>query len=275
MTIATLSDVLHPALEGGYAVAGLVCLGWEDARAYAQAAQDEGLAVILQVGPGARAHMPIEVWGPMLRSLAQEVSVPVVIHLDHGRGIDEIRRAIDAGFSSVMYDGSLDPLERNIAETARVAAIAHAAGLSCEGELGVVGYAGGSPSHGTAPDEAAAFVAATGIDALAVSVGNVHLQQDASGGLDRGRIDRIAARTDRPLVIHGGSGVPAAERRTLARETSICKFNIGTELRQRFGTALRDVLHADPAQFDRIAILGAVEPDLRSATRAILRGLAG
>ena len=275
MTIATLSDVLHPALEGGYAVAGLVCLGWEDARAYAHAAQDEGLAVILQVGPGARAHMPIEVWGPMLRSLAQEVSVPVVIHLDHGRGIDEIRRAIDAGFSSVMYDGSLDPLERNIAETARVAAIAHAAGLSCEGELGVVGYAGGSPSHGTAPDEAAAFVAATGIDALAVSVGNVHLQQDASGGLDRGRIDGIAARTDLPLVIHGGSGVPAAERRTLARETSICKFNIGTDLRQRFGTALRDVLRADPAQFDRIAILGAVEPELRSATRAILRGLAG
>lgn len=275
MTIATLHDVLQPALEDGRAVAGLVCLGWEDARAYAMAAQDEGVPVILQAGPGARAHMPIPVWGAMLRSLADDVDVPVVIHLDHGKSIDEARAAIEAGFTSIMYDGSLDPLEKNIADTARIAEMAHAAGLSCEGELGIVGYQGGAASHGTDPEEAARFAAETGIDALAISVGNVHLQTSAAQGLDGARIDAIAARTTLPLVIHGGSGVPADERRRLARETPICKFNIGTELRQVFGRSLRTKLAQEPDTFDRIAILGGIEPDLRAAARAVLRGLAG
>jgi fructose-bisphosphate aldolase class II len=275
MTVETLRDVLHPALEGGYAVAGLVCLGWEDARAYAMAAEDEGLPVILQAGPGARAHMPIPVWGAMLRQLAEEVDVPVVIHLDHGKSVDEARAAIEAGFTSIMYDGSLDPLDKNIADTARIAEMAHAAGISCEGELGVVGYHGGAASRGTDPEDAARFVAETGIDALAISVGNVHLQTEAAQGLDRARIDAIAARTSLPLVIHGGSGVPPEERRRLARETPICKFNIGTELRQVFGQALRARLAQDPDIFDRIAILGGIEPDLRGAARAVLRGLAG
>lgn len=275
MTLVTLRDVLKPALEEGRAVAGLVCLGWEDARAYAMAAQDEGLPVILQAGPGARAHMPIPVWGATLRNLAEEVDVPVVIHLDHGKSADEARAAIDAGFTSIMYDGSLDPLDKNIEDTARIAEMAHAAGLSCEGELGVVGYVDGAPSRGTDPDEAARFAAATGVDALAISVGNVHLQTEAAQGLDRARIDAIAARTSLPLVIHGGSGVPAAERLRLARETPITKFNIGTELRQTFGRALRNRLAQDPDTFDRIAILGGIEPDLRAAARAVLRGLAG
>lgn len=275
MTIVTLQDVLQPALEDGYAVAGLVCLGWEDARAYAMAAQDEGLPVILQAGPGARAHLPIPVWGAMLRQLAEDVDVPVVIHLDHGRSADEARAAIEAGFTSIMYDGSLDPLEKNIEDTARIAEMAHRAGLSCEGELGVVGYVDGAPSRGTDPDEAARFARETGIDALAISVGNVHLRTEVGGGLDRARIDAISRRTSLPLVIHGGSGVPADERLRLARETPISKFNIGTELRQTFGRALRAQLDRDPALFDRIAILGGIEPDLRAAARVVLRGLAG
>jgi len=275
MTIATLRDVLQPALEDGYGVAGLVCLGWEDARAYMQAAEDEGLPVILQAGPGARAHMPIPVWGAMLRRLAEEATVPVVLHLDHGRSADEARAAIEAGFTSIMYDGSLDPLDKNIEDTARIAELAHRAGLSCEGELGVVGYVEGTPSQGTDPDDAARFAAETGIDALAISVGNVHLRTRAAQGLDRARIDAIATRTSLPLVIHGGSGVPPEDRLRLARETPISKFNIGTELRQTFGHALRARLARDPDIYDRIAILGGIEPDLRAAARTVLRGLAG
>lgn len=273
MTLATLSDVLLPALANGHAVAGFVCLGWEDARAYAQAAQDEGAPVILQAGPGARAHMPLPVWAAMFRALAAEVDVPVVAHLDHGKTVDEARAAIDAGFTSVMIDGSALPLAENIALTADVARMARAAGISCEGELGVVGYAGGQASQGTDPQEAARFVAETGVDALAVSVGNVHLQTDAGAGLDLPRLRAIEAVTRLPLVIHGGSGVPLAERATLAAQSHICKFNIGTELRQVFGAALRATLQADPARFDRIAILSATEAPLRAAARLVIRNL--
>ena len=110
MTLATLAQVLQPALAGGYAVPGLVCLGWEDARAYALAAQAENAPVILQAGPGARAHMPVSVWGVMLRSLAADVDVPVVVHLDHGYSLDDCRAGIEAGFTSVMLEGPKLPV---------------------------------------------------------------------------------------------------------------------------------------------------------------------
>lgn len=274
MSRATLAEVLQPALKGGYAVAGLVVLGWEDARAYVAAAEAEGMAVILQAGPGARAHTPLPVLGAMFRVLAEGAGVPVVAHLDHGATVEECRQAIDCGFTSVMFDGSRLPLGQNIALTAEVAAMAHAAGVSCEGEIGFVGYAAGEASARTDPGEAARFAAETGVDALAVSVGNVHLQQAPQAVIDPGAVQAIMAATPVPLVIHGGSGVPAAMRRHLARHTSVCKFNIGTELRMAFGAALRRALAADPERFDRIALLKATEPDLTLAAREILRGLA-
>lgn len=273
MTRATLAEVLQPALTGGYAVPGFVCLGWEDARAFTLAAQAEGAPVILQAGPGARAHMPVAVWGAMFSALAASVDVPVVAHLDHGHGIDECRAALAAGFTSVMFDGSRLPLQENIDLTAKVAALAHGAGASCEGEVGFVGYAGGAASAGTDPGEAARFVRETGVDAMAVSVGNLHLQERPGDGLDRARLAAIEAATTVPLVIHGGSGVPPAERAALAAASRICKFNIGTKLRMAFGQALRETLAHDPARFDRIAILRDTEGPLTESARAILRNL--
>jgi fructose-bisphosphate aldolase class II len=275
MTAATLAEVLAPALKEGYAVAGLVCQGWEDMRAYVAAAEAEGLPVILQVGPGARAHTPLPVLARMMRWLAEGASVPVVVHLDHGEDAEICRAAIGEGFTSVMYDGSRLPFAENVARTAAIARMAHAAGISCEGELGFVGYAGGAASVGTDPAEAAEFAAETAVDALAVSVGNVHLQTAASAGIDEARLRAIAAAAPVPLVIHGGSGVPFDQRRRLATTTTVCKFNIGTELRQAFGTALRQVLAEEPGRFDRIEILAATEPELTRAARPILRGLRG
>ncbi len=271
MTLVTLSDVLGPALQGGYAVPGLVCLGWEDARAYVRAAEAERAPVILQAGPGARAHMPVAVWGVMFQALAEGASVPVVAHLDHGYSVEECRVALGEGFTSVMVDGSALPLEENIALTAAVAALAHAAGASCEGELGVVGYAGGKASTGTDPEEAARFARETGVDALAVSVGNVHLQEGPGQGLDLGLLRRIEAATSVPLVIHGGSGVPFDQRATLAAQSRIAKFNIGTELRMAFGAALRGAVAKDPGRFDRIAILRETEDPVMQAARAVIR----
>lgn len=271
MTLATLTDVLRPALRDGYAVGGLVTLGWEDMRAYVHAAEAEGLPVILQAGPSCRKHTPLPVLGKMFRHLADSVSVPVVAHLDHGYTFDECREALDSGFTSLMFDGSRLSLSENIDQTARIAEIAHAADISCEGEIGFVGYAQGENSQGTDPEEAAKFARDSGVDAMAISVGNVHLQQNQEGGLDEARIRAIEAATDVPLVIHGGSGVPPAQRSALARNSSICKFNIGTELRMVFGQALRDAVASDPDRFDRVQILSDVEEPIVTAARSVLR----
>lgn len=275
MPLFTLSDVLQPALKNGYAVGGLVTLGWEDMRAYVAAAEAEGCPVILQAGPGCRAHTPLPVLGRMFRHLAKEASVPVVAHLDHGYTYDECVEALDCGFTSLMFDGSRMALADNIAETRRVVELAHAAGISCEGEIGFVGYDAGEASAGTDPAEAALFATETGVDAMAISVGNVHLQQDKQGGLDETRIAAIQAVTDVPLVIHGGSGVPVEQRTRLARTTNICKFNIGTELRMAFGAALRDAVNADPDRFDRVTILKETHDPVMEAARGVLRALKG
>ena len=175
MTLATLAQVLQPALKGGYAVGGLVTLGWEDMRAYVAAAEAENCAVILQAGPGCRAHTPLPVLGKMFRHLAEGASVPVVAHLDHGYTYDECSEALDSGFTSLMFDGSRTALKQNIADTLKIAEMAHSAGISCEGEIGFVGYSNGEQSAGTDPEEAAIFARETGVDGMAISVGNVHL----------------------------------------------------------------------------------------------------
>ncbi|MGJ5618185.1 class II fructose-bisphosphate aldolase [Sulfitobacter sp. MF3-043] len=270
MTLATLAEVLQPALKGNYAVAGLVTLGWEDMRAFVAAAEAEGCPLILQAGPSCRAHTPLPILGKMFRHLAETASVPVVAHLDHGYTLEECRAALDAGFTSLMYDGSRKPLAQNIDETATVARMAHDAGISCEGEIGFVGYAEGESSAGTDPKEAAQFARETGVDAMAISVGNVHLQQDKQGGLDVARIAEIEAMSDVPLVIHGGSGVPVSQRRALATGSKICKFNIGTELRMAFGDALRHAVNSDPERFDRVAILKETHEPMVRAARTVL-----
>ena len=272
MSLVALADVLQPALKNGYAVAGLVTLGWEEMRAYVAAAEAENVPVILQAGPSCREHTPLPILGKTFRYLAENASVPVVAHLDHGYTHEDCKIAIDSGFTSVMFDGSRKPLQQNIDETAAIAEMAHAAGVSCEGEIGFVGYSGGEQSAGTNPDEAARFARESGVDAMAISVGNTHLQQDKDGpGLDEDRIRAIEAMTEVPLVIHGGSGVPMAQRTHLARTSAICKFNIGTELRMAFGNALREAVNKDPARFDRVTILKETHDPVVEATRAVLR----
>ncbi|WP_271948263.1 class II fructose-bisphosphate aldolase [Ruegeria faecimaris] len=271
MTLATLKDVLQPAYDQGYAVGGLVTLGWDDMRAYVAAAEAENAPLILQAGPSCREHTPLPILGKMFRYLAENASVPVVAHLDHGYTFEDCKIALDSGFTSLMFDGSRKPLQQNIDETAAIAEMAHAAGISCEGEIGFVGYSGGEGSNGTDPEEAAKFARESGVDAMAISVGNVHLQQNKEGGLDEARIAEIDAVTEVPLVIHGGSGVPVEQRMKLARETSICKFNIGTELRMAFGNAMREAVNRDPERFDRVTILKETHDPVEAAARTVIR----
>lgn len=290
MPAVNLNDVLEPALTGHYAVAGLVVLGWEDAVAFVAAAEQLGQPVILQAGPGCRRHTPLPVLGKMFRHLADNASVPVVCHVDHARSLEECQAGIEHGFTSVMFDGSDLSLAENIDATRAVVSMAHPAGVSVEGEIGIVGYsddakqdATATLSHSTDPYEAAKLCVDSGLDALAISIGNVHLQTDSKCEIDRKTLALIedaiinafqANSIDRqtvPLVLHGGSGIPRTVRADLARTTSICKYNIGTELRQRFGAALRHTLDENPTQFDRIGILSAVITPMQKATMDIMR----
>ena len=271
--LVTLRDTLQKALNYNYAVAGLVTLGWEDMMAYIEAAEQENCPIILQAGPSCRQHTPLPILGKMFNYLADNTSVPVVAHLDHGYSEEECKIAIDSGFSSVMFDGSRKSLNENIDQTAKICEIAHSAGVSCEGEIGFVGYSGGEASAGTDPEEASRFAIDTNIDAMAISVGNIHLQENNEGGLDEDRIRAIEKVTDIPLVIHGGSGVPVEQRTYLSQNSKICKFNIGTELRSSFGEALRVAVNKDLTRFDRVQILSDTHRPLVDKTRDVLRAL--
>ncbi|MGI9379907.1 MAG: class II fructose-bisphosphate aldolase [Methyloligellaceae bacterium] len=271
MTAVSLREVLTPALEQGYAVAGLVVLGWEDAQAYVAAGEELGVAIILQAGPGCRKHTPVAVLGKMFRHLADAASIPVVCHIDHGYSEQECLEGIDNGFTSVMFDGSKLPISENIDITARIVEKAHPNGVSVEGEVGFVGYADGAASAVTDPREARRFDRESGADALAISVGNEHLKTERTTGIDRDALQAIEAVTKLPLVLHGGSGIPADVRRDLAKNSRVCKFNIGTELRMAFGQSLRRSVGEQPDVFDRNALLAPTVEDVKTMTINVLK----
>ena len=273
MTVATLRQVLDDATRRRFAVAGLVVLGWEDALAFVQAADETGLPIILQAGPGCRRHTPVPILGKMFRHLAEQARVPVVCHIDHATTLEDCVLGIDHGFTSVMIDGSALPLAENIALTNRVVEVARAAGVSVEGEVGFVGYADGRPSSFTAPEDAMRFEAETGVNALAVSAGNVHLQTEKTDGIDLDALHAIEAATKVPLVLHGGSGIPPAMRRRLAHHHRVKKFNIGTELRQAFGASLRKSLADQTRSFDRIELLRPTIAAVRDAARDVINNI--
>ena len=273
MSVAGLREVLEEARNVGQAVAGLVVLGWEDIGAFVAAGEAQGAPIILQAGPSCRKHTPLSVLGAMFRYYGERASVPVVCHLDHGYELAEVREAIDAGFTSVMIDGSSKSLSENIDMTSAAVEIAKAHGVSVEGEIGFVGYDTGEASSGTDPEEAEKMAQETKVDALAVSVGNTHLQTSQSADIDEGLLADIAKRVACPLVLHGGSGIPGAVRGDLARKKLVQKFNIGTELRQVFGEGLRAHLASHPDDFDRLSILSAVHAPLCEATERVIASL--
>jgi fructose-bisphosphate aldolase, class II len=271
MTVATLNDVLLPAMREGRAVLGLVVLGWEEARAFVEAADETGVPIILQAGPGCRKNMPVPILGKMFRHLAEQSRTQVVCHIDHAYTLDECREGIDHGFSSVMIDGSRLSIYDNIALTSSVVSFAKPHGISVEGEVGFVGYSSGEAGRFTNPEDARRFDEESGADALAISVGNVHLNTEKTNGIDLDVLRDIEKVTRLPLVLHGGSGIPNDMRQMLSRTTRVSKFNIGTELRMAFGAALRQSLNDQPNEFDHIKLLNPTVENLRIATTKLLR----
>jgi fructose-bisphosphate aldolase class II len=271
--LVNLATILSPAVDSGYSVACFNVFGWEDARAVIDAATQLGAPVILAATLDFRNFMPVDVIAVMLRSLAERAPVPVCVHLDHSYDVDEVLRAVDLGFTSVMFDGSQLPLEDNIAGTRRVAQYAHAAGCSVEAEIGSVPYAEGRAhikAELTEVGDAIRLAGETGLDAMAVSVGNVHRLTAPSAIIDFARLAQICASVTVPLVIHGTSGIRDADIERLAR-TRVAKFNIGTVLRQAFGRGLRETLARHAERFDRLEIMRDVMPTIGCEAQRMIR----
>ena len=273
MTVATLSEVLSKAKENHYAVAGLVVLGWEDARCYAETAEELGLPIILQAGPGCRANTPLPILGKMFRHLAEQSSQPIVCHLDHGYSKEECIEGMENGFTSVMFDGSKLSLNENIEKTHEIAELAHKNNISVEGEIGFVGYSEGAASQSTDPLEAKEFADKSHCDAMAISAGNVHLQTNTSTSIDTDVIEKIQSLTSIPLVLHGSTGIDHTLRRKLATSTNVCKFNIGTELRKTFGDNLRKKMNLNPNIYDRIQLINLPLQELKSVTKTVIENI--
>ena len=270
--LVDLATILAPAATGVYGVACFNVFGWEDARAVVDAAEESAAPVILAASLDFTRFMPVELIAAMFRSLGESAGVPLCAHLDHTYEVEAVLRGVDAGFTSVMYDGSSLPLAENIAGTKRITAYAHAAGCSVEAEIGSVPYAEGRDhikSKLTDVESAIRLAVESDLDAMAISIGNIHRLKTPGATIDFARLAAIEAEVTVPLVIHGTSGIFEEDIARLAR-TRVAKFNIGTTVRQAFGRGLRDTLQRHPDRFDRLEIMRDVMPGVtREAVRMI------
>jgi len=264
--LVNLNDILPEAAESDYAVPCFNVFGYEDAKAVVDAAEEVGKAVILACNKDV-----IDFYGPviaatMFRELAINSTQKVVLHLDHTYDEEIIYQAIKAGFSSVMFDGSQLSLEDNIARTKKVAEVAHACGVSIEGEIGSVPYQEGRDhikTIDTSPDEAKLYAENSDLDCIALSVGNIHRLTEPTSIIDFELLEEIEALVSKPLVIHGTSGIKDEDILRL-KKTRVSKFNIGTCLRQELGNNLRDYMNAEPEKFDRIYFMQKAMPHVKA-----------
>ena len=225
--LVNMKDMLCEARKAKRAVGAFNVANYETALAVFRAAEAEREPVIVQLYMRLFDTGKARDLAPTLRGLAERATVPVALHLDHGSTEKQAADALAWGYTSVMFDGSRLPFDENAARTKTVADAAHAAGATCEGEIGHVAM--GDETALTEPDEAAAFAKASGVDALAVSIGTAHGYYKAEPKLDIPRCAAIAeALPGVPLVLHGGSGTPLADVRR-AIESGIAKVNIATE----------------------------------------------
>ncbi|WP_413113259.1 class II fructose-bisphosphate aldolase [Thaumasiovibrio sp. DFM-14] len=263
--LVTLNDLLPEAASSSYAVPCFNVFGYEDARAVVEAAEEAQRAVILACNKDVVDFYGVETAAAMFLSLGKQSSSKVCLHLDHTYEEEIVYQAMKAGFTSVMFDGSQLPLSENIQRTQQVAKVAKALGISIEGEVGSVPYDEGRDyikSIYTEPEEAAQFYLESGVDCVAVSVGNVHRLTEPVCDIDFARLDRIANSVSAPLVIHGTSGIRDEDMLKL-KQSRVSKFNIGTCLRQALGHNLRAYMNKEPDKFDRIYFMQKVMPYVR------------
>lgn len=231
--LANLNEVLKKAQREHYAVGLFNTTDSDMLQAAIDAAEEMGSPIIIGTAEVLLPYGELKLIAPSVIAAAERASVPVVVHYDHGLTFERCMEALQLGFTSVMFDGSAGDVSKNLADTAEIVRIAHAMGATVEGEIGHVGQAetndGALTDMYTTPEEAKAFVEATGVDALAVAIGTAHGVYKTRPRLDIDRLKQIRSVLDTPLVLHGGSGLSDDDfRNTIA--AGIAKVNIFTDL---------------------------------------------
>jgi fructose-bisphosphate aldolase, class II len=281
MPAAQMKEIVGPAAAAGRGVGAFNVIGIEHAAAIVAGAEAAAAPVVLQVSQNCVAyHGALGPLGRACASIADSAAVPVALLLDHATGMELIAEAAALGFGSVMYDASALPYAQNVRATAEVARWCHQRGMWVEAELGEIGGKDGvhSSRARTDPGDAARYVEATGVDALAVAVGSSHAMLTRDAVLDTGLIARIHGAVSVPLVLHGSSGVPDAGL-AAAVGAGMTKINVATQLNKVFTAAVRDCLAADASLVDprRYGAAGrdAIAKEVARLLRVIGAGIIG
>ena len=272
MALVNMCEMLTKAKEGKYAVGQFNINNLEWTKSILETAQEQNSPVILGVSEGAAKYMGgFKTVVGMVKGLIEElnITVSVAIHLDHGQSFENCKKAIDAGFTSVMIDGSHHPIDENIRMTKEVVDYAHAHGASVEAEVGTVGgnedgVIGGIKYADCA--ECVRLVKEAGVDALAPALGSVHGPYQGEPVLGFAEMKEIQEATNMPLVLHGGTGIPD-EKIQKAISCGTCKINVNTECQLAFNKLLREWI-ADPKnanQYDPRKILGPAAKGIKAA----------
>ena len=273
MPLKTVPELYELLPEGAHAIGGFNVNNMEYVQAVVRTAEEERAPVILMLGEPMLPFIGLEMMTAICRFAAESTQVPMAVSLDHGRTPATIDRFIELGLS-IMVDGSKLSFEENIAFTRRYVQKAHERGLPVEGELGTIGGSEDgeavSSDAMTDPEAAARFVEQTGVDALAVAIGNKHGLYRGTPDLDLRRLARINSAVPVPLVLHGGSDLPP-DQVTEAMKLGIKKVNIGTDLKIAYAGALKENLSRDPMPFQPPDVMSAPLEAMCRVTREKIR----
>ncbi|MGD1819179.1 MAG: class II fructose-bisphosphate aldolase [Pleomorphochaeta sp.] len=256
---------LELAKEKNTAVIGFICMDYVMARTVVYAAEATNTPAMIMLYP---EHITIQhttgrkTFAEMVKELANEVEVPISVHMDHDFTYESVMKSIDAGFGSVMFDGSIKPIEENIALTKKVVEVAHAKGICVEGEIGHVGSASTSDNkledYFTTVESAVKFCSETGVDSLAISIGNAHGEYVTVPNLDIDRLIAINNATETALALHGGSGIPDDQLK-IAFSNGINKFNLGTDFLKLYFKAVEEFVEVNRENKDPVKIIDMPE----------------
>jgi fructose-bisphosphate aldolase class II len=260
-----VNNILKMAEGSNTAVIAFICMDYTMAKTVVYAAEATNMPAVVMLYP---EHVTVQKtcnlsgYAAMVKELASEVKVPIGLHLDHDFTYEAIINAVGKGFGSVMMDGSMNDLDINIAVTKKVVEKAHALGVTVEGEIGHVGTAANADNNKedlyTKADAAKKFCRETGVDSLAISIGNAHGVYKDTPHLDIGRLEEIKAAVNVPLVLHGGSGIPDDQLK-VAFSKGIRKFNLGTDYLGKYYDAVAEFTAKNGNNPDPVKIINISE----------------
>ncbi len=276
MPLVPMTEFLSKAKANKFAVGQFNINNLEFTQAIVEAGIEEKSPLIFGVSEGAMKYMGLEYTVAMAKVAAETSGLPVALHLDHGSSFEVVMKCIQAGFSSVMFDGSHYPLEQNIELTKKVVEAAHAVGVSVEGELGTIGGVEDDLSVNeedaalAKPEEAIRFWEETKVDALAIAVGTAHGMYKGEPKIRFDIIDEVARNVDVPIVLHGGSGVPdEAIRKSIS--LGVGKINVNTENQVACTKAVREILNEKPDLIDPRKYMGPGREAIKQVVKEKIR----